>query len=321
MTTTKTATGAVVDFIQNARFADLPADAVTIGKRCIIDGLGVMLAGSTQDAGRILHEHVQGARSAYGRHGVRSAAVQDRLGLGRARQRHERPRARLGRHAARDERGPHLRPADAPDHAAARRGARRRRAAAHLRRAVPRGVPDGLRGRVQDRRGDSPESLQEGLPLVGDHRHLRRGRRGGEAARPRRGPDGAHARDRRELGLRHPRELRQHDEAAARRPRGAERRHGRGARRARLHGRQGRARSAVGLLPDLRPRRRLRPGAHHSACSATRTRSCGPACRSSRTRAACSAIRRWTRCAGSSRSTTSSRPRSPRSACARARTS
>ena len=61
MTTTKTATGAVVDFIQNARFADLPGDAVTIGKRCIIDGLGVMLAGSTQDAGRILHEHVQGA--------------------------------------------------------------------------------------------------------------------------------------------------------------------------------------------------------------------------------------------------------------------
>jgi 2-methylcitrate dehydratase PrpD len=60
MTTTKTATGAVVDFIQSARFADFPADALAIGKRCIVDGLGVMLAGSTQDAGRILHEHVQG---------------------------------------------------------------------------------------------------------------------------------------------------------------------------------------------------------------------------------------------------------------------
>ena len=61
MTTTTTATGAVVDFVQNARFAALPADAVAIGKRCIIDGLGVMLAGSTQDAGRILHEHVRGS--------------------------------------------------------------------------------------------------------------------------------------------------------------------------------------------------------------------------------------------------------------------
>jgi 2-methylcitrate dehydratase PrpD len=60
MTTTKTATGAVVEFIQSARFADFPAEALTIGKRCIVDGLGVMLAGSTQDAGRILHEHVQG---------------------------------------------------------------------------------------------------------------------------------------------------------------------------------------------------------------------------------------------------------------------
>ena len=60
MTTTKTATGAVVEFIQSARFPDFPAEALTIGKRCIVDGLGVMLAGSTQDAGRILHEHVQG---------------------------------------------------------------------------------------------------------------------------------------------------------------------------------------------------------------------------------------------------------------------
>jgi 2-methylcitrate dehydratase PrpD len=61
MTTTTTATGAVVDFIERARLADFPAEALTIAKRCIVDGLGVMLAGSTQDAGRILHEHVQGA--------------------------------------------------------------------------------------------------------------------------------------------------------------------------------------------------------------------------------------------------------------------
>src|SRR5688572_5073161 len=56
---TRTATGAVVEFIQTARLADFPAEALTIAKRCIVDGLGVMLAGSTQDAGRLLHEHVQ----------------------------------------------------------------------------------------------------------------------------------------------------------------------------------------------------------------------------------------------------------------------
>jgi len=63
MTTTKTATGAVVDFIQSARIADFPQDALDVGKRCIVDSLAVMLAGSTQDAGRILHEHVRGSDS------------------------------------------------------------------------------------------------------------------------------------------------------------------------------------------------------------------------------------------------------------------
>jgi 2-methylcitrate dehydratase PrpD len=63
MTTTTTATGAVVDFIQSARITEFPAEALSIGKRCIIDSLAVLLAGSTQDAGRILHEHVQGSDS------------------------------------------------------------------------------------------------------------------------------------------------------------------------------------------------------------------------------------------------------------------
>ena len=52
-------TAAVVDFIGSATFEGLPAEAVAIGKRCIIDGLGVMLAGSTQDAGRILRDYVR----------------------------------------------------------------------------------------------------------------------------------------------------------------------------------------------------------------------------------------------------------------------
>ncbi|HVY65872.1 MAG TPA: MmgE/PrpD family protein [Gammaproteobacteria bacterium] len=61
MTQPATATGAVVEFIGRTRFAALPAEALTIAKRCIIDGLGVLLAGSMQEAGKILHAHVQGA--------------------------------------------------------------------------------------------------------------------------------------------------------------------------------------------------------------------------------------------------------------------
>jgi 2-methylcitrate dehydratase PrpD len=55
------ATGAVVEFIGAARFDGFPREAIAIAKRCIIDGLGVLLAGSTQAAGEILRAHVGGA--------------------------------------------------------------------------------------------------------------------------------------------------------------------------------------------------------------------------------------------------------------------
>jgi 2-methylcitrate dehydratase PrpD len=65
MTDAVSATGAVVDFISRTRFTDLPAEAVALAKRCIIDGLGVMLAGSTQPTSRILRGYVRatGARA------------------------------------------------------------------------------------------------------------------------------------------------------------------------------------------------------------------------------------------------------------------
>jgi 2-methylcitrate dehydratase PrpD len=53
-------TGAVVDFVRGSRFAAFPAEAVEIAKRCIVDGLGVTLAGSTQDAGEIVQAHLHG---------------------------------------------------------------------------------------------------------------------------------------------------------------------------------------------------------------------------------------------------------------------
>jgi 2-methylcitrate dehydratase PrpD len=61
MTEPTSVTRAVVAFIAGARLADFPPEALAIGKRCIVDGLGVLLAGATQDAGRILHAHVRGA--------------------------------------------------------------------------------------------------------------------------------------------------------------------------------------------------------------------------------------------------------------------
>jgi 2-methylcitrate dehydratase PrpD len=59
MTDQVRATAAVVDFVSRVHWEDFPAEAVVIAKRCIVDGLGVMLAGSTQDAGRILRNYVR----------------------------------------------------------------------------------------------------------------------------------------------------------------------------------------------------------------------------------------------------------------------
>jgi len=59
MTNQVSATGAVVDFISRTRLTDFPSEAVAIAKRCIIDGFGVMLAGSTQATSRILRGHVR----------------------------------------------------------------------------------------------------------------------------------------------------------------------------------------------------------------------------------------------------------------------
>jgi 2-methylcitrate dehydratase PrpD len=52
-------TGAVVDYISRTRWPEFPADAVALGKRCVIDGLGVMLAGSTTAASAILREYTR----------------------------------------------------------------------------------------------------------------------------------------------------------------------------------------------------------------------------------------------------------------------
>lgn len=51
-------TAAVSEFITNVTWQDFPADAVVLAKRCVIDGLGVVLAGSTTEGSAILREYV-----------------------------------------------------------------------------------------------------------------------------------------------------------------------------------------------------------------------------------------------------------------------
>jgi 2-methylcitrate dehydratase PrpD len=59
MTEPVRATAAVVDFITSARWRDMPADAVALAKRCAIDGLGVILAGSTTRGSDIVRAYAR----------------------------------------------------------------------------------------------------------------------------------------------------------------------------------------------------------------------------------------------------------------------
>ena len=57
MTTSDTKiTDEVVGFIEAATFGEFPAEAIRIAKRCVLDGLGLMLAGSAQYCTRIMRE-------------------------------------------------------------------------------------------------------------------------------------------------------------------------------------------------------------------------------------------------------------------------
>jgi 2-methylcitrate dehydratase PrpD len=58
MTKASRATTEIVDFVTGIGFDDFPADAVQLAKRCIIDGLAVVLAGSTTPASKILRAHI-----------------------------------------------------------------------------------------------------------------------------------------------------------------------------------------------------------------------------------------------------------------------
>jgi 2-methylcitrate dehydratase PrpD len=52
-------THAVTEFVTHARFDRIPATAVAEAKRCLIDGFGVVLAGSTVQGSAIVRDHVK----------------------------------------------------------------------------------------------------------------------------------------------------------------------------------------------------------------------------------------------------------------------
>jgi 2-methylcitrate dehydratase PrpD len=75
-----TATAAVIDFAHAVGFDALPDEAVHLARRCITDGLGVILAGSTTPGSAILRDWIEDAASrpeatALGRRPLRTSAA------------------------------------------------------------------------------------------------------------------------------------------------------------------------------------------------------------------------------------------------------
>ena len=78
------ATEAVTKFIVDARLSAMPADVVEHGKRCLVDGIGVMLAGSTMPGSSLIRDYVRSVgekreATAVGAEGFMTSAAQAAL--------------------------------------------------------------------------------------------------------------------------------------------------------------------------------------------------------------------------------------------------
>src|SRR3954467_6439457 len=52
-------TAHLAEFIPRARSKDIPADVMHLGKRSILDGIGLALAGSVAESGHIVRKHLK----------------------------------------------------------------------------------------------------------------------------------------------------------------------------------------------------------------------------------------------------------------------
>ena len=113
----------VADFVISTDAAALPETVVALGKKSILDGIGLALAGGVAKSGELVRQHLAAQYLAQGPATVIGTQPEAAGALRRVRQRHRDPRRRLRRHPARGRQGPRLRPAHPPDRAGAAAGA------------------------------------------------------------------------------------------------------------------------------------------------------------------------------------------------------
>src|ERR1700687_6233331 len=60
----------VTEFIVNAKYEDIPADVIELGKKTILDGFGLALAGSVSASGPIIRQYIEAIGLAPGKASV-----------------------------------------------------------------------------------------------------------------------------------------------------------------------------------------------------------------------------------------------------------
>jgi len=95
----KGTTDALTAFITKTTLAGMPADVVAQGKRCLVDGFGVVLAGSTVKGSAIVRDYVRTLSTKKEATGIAAGGLMTSAARSPA-QRSERPRDGLRRHAA-----------------------------------------------------------------------------------------------------------------------------------------------------------------------------------------------------------------------------
>ena len=159
----KGSTRAVVDFITGARLESFPPEVVAQAKRCLIDGFGVILAGSTVEGSAIVRRYVRTMSSKGGRVDFRARADVCRGAACRARERRVGPCDGFRRHATVDDSRSHVRAVDASNRARAGVIACGRRRATRERVGVSEAFLTGFEVECKIAEAIDPEHYRRGF--------------------------------------------------------------------------------------------------------------------------------------------------------------
>ena len=156
-------TKSVAAFLVNTKYADIPKDVMELGRKSILDGFGLALAGSASVLAPLVRQYVEVLLLGFMK--PRKRSERDRDGdeepsaLCGVRQRGIDPRRRFRRYAARRGQGPRLRPADASDRTYVAICIRALRTGKAQRPELMLAYQVGVEVGMQNRRGDCAAAL------------------------------------------------------------------------------------------------------------------------------------------------------------------